>query len=499
MNPHDRAWPEAVAGARLVWCACGLLLLLLPPPAVAADDGRWRQREFVIGGWYTGDPYRPARLMDFWGAGLNRIVNGERSDRLDVELTAHTLDSLTRAVPGFDLELIAKLGNMPDSVRTFHNPDANIHRAAIARMTAPGTGVNHPSMDGWLVWDEPSGDDFRAVGHTIALLDSLPSTRRQLAFVNLLPPYASGQRPFDLAYGTDKQAAYRRYLEDFIAMYRRIGVPVPLIAADHYPFEVPGRAHDVFFCLRTLVAAAAVCDSTPPPVWVTIQLAPRRDRSGRYRAEPAFAGVRWQASVSIAYGAKGILYWTLVPPASRDYGAGLLDPNGVRSANFDSVRALDRVLRHWGPTLMRLTPVSVLHQSVSGAEAIEYDRFDAPAAGGQPGASTEPPAGGATPARSDPFGGPWRPASAVAALTGGDEQGMVGTLLDRAAGEDYLIVVNKSLTRPESFAVTLAAATAGVERIGDDGTSRPVGLTGRRFEVPPIPPGGAAMYRLRAR
>jgi hypothetical protein len=453
-------------------CLAILVTFVAVAGPLYADDGRWHQREFVIGGWLAGDTRQPGRLPAFYEAGLNRVVNGDRDDRFDVTMTARAADSLTSAIPGFDMRLFASYRVAPPEERVLFNPSARVHPGAVARVTDPVRGLNRKCIDGWLVWDEPVTErDFDAIGQTIALLDSLPATRSQLAFVNLLSAYASGQARYDSLYGADKLIAYRRYLDRALTMYRRAGVPVPLLSVDHYPFQTAVHHDDYFFTLATMrAAAAAVSDTAPPPLWVTVQLAPLRDRDGHYRSEPTFDQVRWQVSIALAYGAKGILYWTLSPSGPGEYGPGLLDRGGNRTANFASIAALDRVLRAWGPWLMRLTPIATFHQSTAGARGID----------------TESLAGGA----SSPV---------VAAVAGGDDQGLVGLLHDRAAAEDWLMVVNKSLTGPEAFAITLARDVAGVDVIDDQGKVHAVPVTARRFSVPALPPGGAALYRLRAR
>jgi hypothetical protein len=463
MSRAAHAWPST---------ALAILLVAATASRAGADTARWRQREFVIGGWYAGDPHYPERLPEIWRAGLNRVMNGGRSDRYDIERTARDLDSLRVTIRGFDLKLIAHDHNMPVGGRISFSPDARAHSEAIAEAVGRVATADSAALDGWMVWDEPFRDsDFVSAERLVALLDSLPATRERLAWINLLPSYVHGQQEFDRRYGADKQTAYRGYVDRVLAMYRTIGVPPPLLSVDHYPFQTAVHQNDLFFTLRTLVEKAeSVSASDPPPIWVTVQLAPWRGRDGVYRKEPTFTQVRWQVSVALAYGAKGIFYWLAASGNTGEFGTGLIDPQGHHGAAYDSVRSLDRTLRAWGPTLMRLIPLAVLHQSVSGAEGIDGDTFGAVGA----------------------------PASAVNGMSGGGGAGMAGTLRDRDTGEDWVIVVNKSLDRSATFGLTLARPVAGVDAIGADGVAKALTVSAGHLTVPKLAPGGAALLHLRA-
>jgi hypothetical protein len=460
--------------AARVWrnAAAAILLLAFTAPDVRADVARWRQREFVIGGWNAGDPHYAGRLVELWRAGLNCIQNGDRNDRYDVERTARDLDSLRANVPGFDLRLIAQYRNTPEPERVMHNPDARSHRDVIARTVGRITLADSAAVEGWMVWDEPSTDaEFESAARLVALLDSLPATHGRLTWINLLPSYAYDDPAFAKRYGGDKAAAYQRYLDRVIAMYRAIELPPPLLSVDHYPFQIVPHRRDMFLTLRTLVRTAAKISATqPPPIWFSVQLSPWRGRDGVYRPEPTFAQARWQVSAALAYGAKGILYWVAAPGGSGEFAAALIDRQGHHAAAYDSVRALDRILRAWGPTLMRLVPVSVLHQSVGDAEGIG----------------------------TDVFGAAGSPTSALSGMTGGGNQGMAGTLRDTTTGDDWVIVVNKSLSQPAQFVLTPAHAVAGVDAMGDDGATHALPLSSGRVTVPTLLPGTAALLHFRA-
>lgn len=443
---------------------------LLATPAAAA----WRQREFVVGGLYTGDVFDLQRFLLFQRAGLNLVINGDRSDLVDAQRTALVLDSLRVARPGFDLKLIVSYRQGPDDARVAFNPQARKHRTGLVKTLGPSGGINRPSVEGWWIWDEPCTDgDLEAVGDLIALLDSLPATRDQLALLSLLPISASGQPAFDQIHGRNKSSAYRRYLDRVISMYIRRGVPVPLLSADLYPFQTDEMRSDYFLNLALLrdAALAASTAAHRVPFWLVVQLSPWRVEGNRYHESPSVAQVRWQVSTALAYGAKGILYWTLVPSGGvAEFGPGLLDGAGRPTARYESVRLFNLEVRRIGSLLLGLDPVAVRHQDTGRHEGIANERLGAAAT----------------------------PSSLVTGMTGGTGDGMVGHLRDPVGGADYLYVVNKGLRASADFRVELSEEVATIERIAAaDAPPTTVARNVRGFSARSIAPGGGALFRVR--
>src|SRR5438094_9996192 len=99
-----------------------------------------------------------------------------------------------------------------------------------------------------------------------------------------------------------------------------------------YPFESSRTDFRRYFLQLSLIRDKAAEHSRPAyhiPFWSVIQASPRRDHpNAPDHSTPTFNQIRWQAYMSVAYGAKGIFYWTLLPfgrigPAPG-YGASFL-------------------------------------------------------------------------------------------------------------------------------------------------------------------------------
>lgn len=444
------------------------IALLAGAPAHAT----WRPREFVIGGYHYSDDRDPAsrfdaaRLVRLRDAGIRVLVTGTWFDSTEARAAVRMTDSLRRVRPGFDLRLIVQYERPANAGIVSNNPAVEGNAPAIRATLRPAWGIDSPSVEGWMLWDEPSSpEQFENLRRMTALLAADSTTRDRLPFINLLPFYAAGQKRF-ARFGSDAVPAYRRYLQTSFDVFEKDGREVPLLCFDHYPFMTGPMRNDFFVNLKLVAEAAR---STPEraaiPFWVVVQLSPFRERSGSIHPL-SMAQVRWQVDCAIAYGAKGILYWTLAPYVNDAFGSGVLDRAGHPAARFGEIRDFDRSLAAIGPTLMRLDPVTVIHQSAAGSIGIDSD--------------TLPPAP--------------RPGARIADVRGGDRRALVGWLKDRENGDDYVFLVNKDLARSRSFQVKLGGPARTARRIGADGRTRT--LSGGVLASPLLAPGEGALFRI---
>ncbi len=451
-----------------------IALAAFAAPAAAA----WRPSGFLIGGYHYTRDHDPASrfdarpLVELDAAGLDLVVSGGHYDSTEARWTVRMLDSLRARRPGFRLRTIVHymLPWNPGIVSV--NPAVASNAPAIRAALQPEWGINGPSVEGYMVWDEPvRPEHFENAGLLSALIDTLPATRGKLAFVNLLPIYAHGQPAYDASFGPDKVPAYERYLDRYLSLFDAAPDPAPLLCVDHYPFETAPERRDFYLNLR-LMREAVERHRRPDaetPMWLVLQIAPARTPSRAYATSPTLAQIRAQASAALAYGVKGLLYWTLVPGVSDHYGPGLLDERGSRSSKFAGLARLNRDLHALGRELAKLDPVAAYHQDVRGEEGLERDAL-------------------ASPERSREL---------VADVMGGAGRGLVGWLRERGTGTDHLFVVNKDRARSRRFTVALTPRVRAVTRLG---TARPepvtLGADRRTFATPLLAPGAGALFRI---
>ena len=184
------------------------------------------------------------------------------------------------------------------------------------------------------------------------------------------------------------------------------------------------------------------------------------------RRTPNEHEIFWQINVSLAYGAKGIQYFTYWTPSSPDvrFGNALITRDGQRTALYEYAKNANDYLRVVGKELLPLTSESVVHARVRrlprGAQGFRADGYVRSVSG------------------SPVILGRFRP----------DE----GT--DR-----YMLVVNRSFVKSANTQLTLSDSIGEVFKLDIETEAFvPVALQGTPPRNLPlkIEPGRAELYRL---
>ena len=449
----------------------------------------WNQPRFAIGGFLGGGDPRGLRLLN--DAGIDLVVPSDYASATASRRFVARLDSLRAAYPRtFDMQALV-FARMDEAATLFANHDPVAHRPDILRELDPANGLNTRSVAGWNIWDEPpiphrpgprppAAKLYDAIHEMTKLLrDSTTSAKtwNKLAFTNLLQISWAAYPWYEQGCGGDTLSAYRCYLDQYLKRFDDDALPAPLLAVDAYPFEMPEADWRWYFVNLATVRDKAREYSRPNyriPIWSVLQVSPRCTNDySRREPTPTLNQVRWQAYVSLAYGAKGIFYWTLRPAkgGGRDpsWGRSFLRTNGsAEPALYDSLKALNSELRTLGPTLMRLDPVAAFHASANRYKL---------------------PAGEDTLARR-----------LVTGVSGRNTQGLVGCFKSRSTGEDYLLVVNKDERLAQAFRVALASPADTVYRVSKTtGRLRRVVMGATSFDTGVISPGGGDLFRLARR
>jgi hypothetical protein len=77
--------------------------------------------------------------------------------------------------------------------------------------------------------------------------------------------------------------------------------------------------------------------------------------------DPSAQDLRWQTYTSLAYGAKGVTYFTYLTPDIENYHQGIIDIYGNPTPKFTDVQQLNKELGILGPWMMQLTSTCVTH------------------------------------------------------------------------------------------------------------------------------------------
>lgn len=226
----------------------------------------------------------------------------------------------------------------------------------------------NPALAGLNLFDEPNSNLFGILG--FAREEVLKwSGGEQLPYINVWPSYASRS-----ALGTP---SYEEYLERYMSE-----VQPPFLCFDHYPLLSGTQITSGYFYNWAVIREYSLKFGVPS--WVFIQSVDF-DGSGvglSKRRRPNEAELLWQVNVSLAYGAKGIQYFTYWTPdvpsdASIQFGEALVSKGGTLTPLYYSAQRTNIYLRVIGKALLPLTSESVTHAGEEplprGAEAFTGD------------------------------------------------------------------------------------------------------------------------------
>lgn len=167
-------------------------------------------------------------------------------------------------------------------------------------------------------------------------------------YVNLLPIYAT---PYHLLNGMwtaedpSAEMDYETYIDKFIEV-----VEPEFLSYDFYPCvgEFPRLEKDYFYQLELISKKAAAADL---PFWVFIQVC-SFNKDVRI---PEKSEIFWQVNTALAYGAKGIQYFTFMTPPDNElecFSGSMLDIDGNKNASYEHVKEMNKQLATVGSILL---------------------------------------------------------------------------------------------------------------------------------------------------
>ncbi len=248
--------------------------------------------------------------------------------------------------------------------------------------------------------------------------------------------------------GPDR-AAWMGYVHDYLAQVRP-----DILCDDHYDFSLAG---DRGLFVENAAGLNAMARAAGLPFWSIVLLV----QHGAYRAVTP-GELAWQVSMLLAYGARGVgyfTYWTPAPDSTWNWHPAIISYEGERTAWYPEVAELNRRVRPAGEVLAGLTWLATEHANWT-------------------------PAGGT----------PFAPDGIVSAVAGRAALGQfVGV-----DGTRYLLLVNSDSLSSQTVGLSVPAARR-VWQMGDSAGDwlelRPVSPgPGRRFDFT-LAPGGFALLR----
>ena len=197
---------------------------------------------------------------------------------------------------------------------------------------------DRPALFGYYLGDEPPRTIF-------PLIAGVADTLRKLDPAH--PPWNNllGRGSFA------SRGDWESYVRDFVA-----ALHPAMLCDDQYDFRVDG---DGGHFVENAAGLAAMARAAGIPFWAIVQLV----QHGPYRALTP-GELAWQTSMLLAYGARGIgyfTYWTPAPDTTLNWQPAMITYEGQRTEWYPVVAALNQKVRAAGETLVGLTWLATVH------------------------------------------------------------------------------------------------------------------------------------------
>jgi hypothetical protein len=160
-------------------------------------------------------------------------------------------------------------------------------------------------------------------------------------YINLFPDYATNDQ-----LGTTN---YTEYLERFIATCHPT-----ILSYDNYSLMDDGSVRENYW--SNLEALRAVCHEHGLRFWNIVLAVAHFNYH-----EPDAADFRFQAYTTLAYGARGIAYFTYFAPQVGNYRMAAVDQFGHETPNWFNMQNVNLQIQKLAPTLLQLTCNDVYH------------------------------------------------------------------------------------------------------------------------------------------
>ncbi len=219
--------------------------------------------------------------------------------------------------------------------------EANLSDEEISRRVADLTKrvAEHKALFAYYLRDEPTARLFPGLRRWVAAFGKVAP--RVPTYINLFPNYASP--------GQLNVASYEKYVESFVRT-----VQPAFVSYDHYALLEDGRLRDGYF--QNLETVRQVARRHNLPFWNIVL-----SNAHFGYASPSEATLRFQMYTSLAYGAKGISYFTYFTPDAGNYRLAPVDQFGHKTATWNLLRNVNLQTHRIGPTYIKLKSINVFH------------------------------------------------------------------------------------------------------------------------------------------
>ena len=398
------------------------------------------QDQFPVGALWPPPPSQitQARTQEMKDAGINFFITGNYLD--DGYIVTRAL-SMADTVGGMHIIVrddhdIANLAHWFTITNDRSVPMSISTADAVAMANrAFGTYVSHPSFAGFSLLEDTEPWSYNQLNATVAALRA--ANPYYLRYSNLPPGTGPGYQASVVEYAGKAGAQ--------------------MLSFDRYPMLSDGSTDPDYVNNWADMRAAAA--QVGLPVWGFIQTV-----GFDGHRSPSYNDIAWQVNTSLAYGAKGVqyfTYWTPAPERGHNFQPAMIDSLGRKTQHYYDVQDINTgTLAGLGNKLRAMTSESVTHANESTA-----------------------------PARTARFG----PDNFVTDTSGNAV--VLSRFVDKA-GDRWLLVVNRSNTAAAKATVTLRSSSVARVNQFDSRTSK---LSAQRDAAGlsvSLSPGASTLYQL---
>ncbi len=299
--------------AGLVVSGLGWAQIIFHPEAPAP-------RDFAIMAWgRTPSDGEQLRLMKEAGLNIAGFCSVEDVERVaSAGLTCFVSDSRIR---GYDWERLPAESEIRDKARE-----------------VVGLVGDSPAVIGFYLRDEPHASLMPGLGKVGQIVRELKP--EWWPYVNLFPSRVSAERV-----GAPDYETYARMLVDTIQQ--------PFVSYDNYSL-VGGEMLDYFYDNLEIIRRISLEKGVP--FWNCVLA----NAHFNYM-EPSDATFHLQVYATLAYGGRGIQYFTYYSPQIGNYRLGAIDQFGNRTPTWDMLRRINKEIHALAPTIVGLRSTGVYH------------------------------------------------------------------------------------------------------------------------------------------
>ena len=198
--------------------------------------------------------------------------------------------------------------------------------------------IDHPANGGYHLRDEPTNADFSFLKSLANKIEKIDNTR--FSFINLFPNYAEPHL----------ESSYEEYVNQYV-----FEIPLKLLSFDYYPISNNIINYNWYENLELIKRTAEVAEI---PFWAFALTTAH----STYPI-PDINHLRLQVFSNLAYGAKGIQYFTYWTPISNtwDFNNGPINANGYKTKVYELIKQLNNEINVYSNIFLSSKVINVRH------------------------------------------------------------------------------------------------------------------------------------------